>query len=462
MTTTEFTLAVRRLAAEYNMLPQGQRVLCCVSGGADSMALLHVLYSLQADMGFSLWAAHYNHLLRGEDSAEDAQLVAQYCRALEIPLTMCEGDVAAEAKKRGTGLEETGRQMRYAFFEDCAKSFSASRIVTAHHADDNLETLLLNLTRGAGLRGLSGIPPVRGQIVRPMLGVTREAVLDYVRANEIPYREDKSNADTRFARNRLRHEVLPILRDLNPQVSQLSAGTLRSLRDDQNYLEARSYELYRKAHKAEEGLVIATEVLSNVPKALSVRAIQRILEDIEAPMPSMVHLEQIVSIARGEAPSASVHLPGGVIVHRVYSDILFAYSSEQEQLPPLAEAAFVPEGETPLPDSPWKLSCRRTVCPSAEQEVRGEVYLAVASCGAGIVVRPRKEGDSLALAGRKTKSLKKLMIEEKILRRERERVPVLADEMGVIMVAGFGPDRSRLAQPGQDCLAISWHKEEKS
>ncbi len=457
MENTEFLAPIYSLCAEYHMLPAGETVLCALSGGADSMALLHLLKDMSASLRFTLWAAHYNHKLRGAESQRDEDFVIDTCRALEIPLILGEGDVELAAKSQGLGIEETARNLRYAFLEDAARQAGAMRIATAHHADDNMETMLLHLIRGAGLRGLSGIQPVRGPIIRPLLYTSRQAIMDYVGAMGIPFVEDSSNGDTRFARNRLRHDVLPILRELNPQIAQAAAAASRSLREDLSYLEARGMELFRQANPAEDGMVIPNGAIAMSPRAVSKRALLRILEEIEAPAPGHVHLNGILAIAQGSDPSAALHLPGGVLVQRVYNDLLIAWDYQNEPLPPLEPAPLNLEGVTLVTGTNWESRCERAICPTVAEE--GVFYLQAQGITGQILLRARQTGDQIALPGRSRKTIKKLMIEEKVPRRIRERIPVLADDLGVLALGGFGPHRDRLASPGQEALAIRlWEK----
>ena len=196
-------------ADKYNMLPQGSTVLCALSGGADSMALLSVLEALAKPRSLTLHAAHFNHQLRGEESQRDEDFVVQWCQKRGIPLVVGRGDVAQEAQEQGKGVEETARAMRYGFLTATAQELGADKIATAHNADDNAETLLLHLARGTGLDGLTGIPPVRGILIRPLLATPRIDIAVYLAQEEIPHVEDSSNQDTVYARNRLRQEVMP-------------------------------------------------------------------------------------------------------------------------------------------------------------------------------------------------------------------------------------------------------------
>ncbi len=454
--TTEFIGKIRSLSLEYNMLPPGSSVLCAVSGGLDSMVLLHVLGQLTQELGFSLKAAHFNHKLRGEEAQADAAFVANYCKEQGIPITLGEEDVAAKAQELGLGIEECARNLRYAFLEDAARQTESVRIVTGHHADDNVETMLFRLVRGTGLRGLGGIPPVRDQIVRPMLLCSREEIEDYAREQGIPFVEDVSNQDTLYRRNYLRHAVIPLLREMNPKLTQTLSGTIRSLREDQDYLTARAMEVVREAKRAEEGLVIPRQRVAMQPRAVAVRVIQMLLEGIEAPAPESGHIESILDIARSQEPTGSVSLPGGVLVQRVYGDLLFAYSWEQEPLPPMDSIPVLIPGTTQALDAGWAIHVWRCPCPETPEE--GVFYLAEELLQGELHLRPRQTGDQLALPFRRSKSLKKVLIEEKVPRRIRERLPVLADELGLLAVAGFGPDRSRLAKPGQKALAVRFEQ----
>ena len=208
------------------MLPDGAAVLIALSGGADSMALLHAMRALAPAHGWRLAAAHLNHGLRGDEAERDEAFVQSWCARWNVPLHVKRADVAAEAAARGEGVEEAGRRIRYAFFEELCASHGYDRIATAHTASDNVETLLLHLARGSGVRGLGGIRPVLGRRIRPLLGVSREAIESYCRENDVPFVTDSTNFDTAYCRNLLRHEAVPALRRVNPRLEE-AAGPRR-------------------------------------------------------------------------------------------------------------------------------------------------------------------------------------------------------------------------------------------
>ena len=421
---------IKALTTEYDMLPRGGTVLCAVSGGADSMCLLHLLHTWAGEGGFRVAAAHYNHNLRGAESDRDAAFVAEWCAGQDIPCVIGAGDVAHEARARGLGVEETARQMRYEFLRGAADAMGCGRIATAHSADDNLETLLLHLVRGAGLHGLAGIPPRRGVVVRPLLTTSRAEIVAYLEANGVAHVEDSSNTDEGYARNRIRRQVVPVLRQLNPRLTESAAETMGYLRTDNDYLNAQAAAACQNARWAEDDLVIEARYIAQLPAAIAPRAVRRLLEMMGdgSTNCSAAHLKAVVELARGDDPSAVVFLPGG---------------------------------ETEVEGTPWRVRCRPVRCPDESERKPGALYLAQGALEGPLVLRPRQTGDAVTLPGRGgTKTLKKLFIDEKVPRRERERIPVLADGRGVAAVAGFGPEQSRTAVPGQAAYELLFWKKE--
>lgn len=450
---------VKALTTEYDMFPRGGKVLCAVSGGADSMCLLHLAWSMAEAGGFQVAAAHYHHGMRGAAADADAAFVETFCKERNIPCVVERGDVYGQAQRLGLGVEETGRRLRYEFLRRTAEELGCNRIATAHNADDNLETLLLHLVRGAGLHGLAGIPPRRGEIVRPLLTTSRSDIEAYLAEHGLTHVEDCTNADESYARNRIRRQVVPVLRQLNPRLTESAAETMGYLRSDNDYLNAQAAAACAHARWAEDDLVIEARYIAQLPAAIAPRAARRMLEMMGDGNTdcSAAHLKAIVDLAAGEDPSAVAFLPHGRLVQRVYKDLLF--TTQSEPLPPFSPTPLNLDGETAPEGTPWRCRCWATTCP-AEGEP-GVLYLAREAVEGELVLRPRQTGDEIALPRRGgTKTVKKLFIDEKVPRRDRERVPVLADGAGVLAVAGFGADQSRLAQPGQPAYAlIFWKKE---
>ena len=434
------------LEREYDMFPPGCRALCAVSGGADSMCLLHLAVSLGAERGFTVLAAHYNHRLRGAESDRDEAFVRDWCGKNGVELHVGSGDVAARAARLGQGVEETARQMRYAFLNETARSLEADRIATAHNADDNAETLLLHLVRGSGLQGLTGIAPRRGALVRPLLTTPRAEIEAYAAEHQLSYVEDSTNADTAYTRNRLRREIMPLLRELNPRLTESLSDTVRYLRSDNDYLNAQAAQACLNARWAEDDLVIEARHIAALPAAIAPRAARRLLEmmgdgDTDC---SAAHLNAIVDLCRGDDPSAVTFLPGGRMAQRVYKELLL--TRQADPLPPFEAVPLDLDGVTQAGD--WRVECRPAVCPEDARPDGYRFWLDAAALEGGALLRPRVQGDEITLPRRCAKSVKKLFIDEKFPRYVRERVPVLARGEEVLAVAGFGAQESRLARPG--------------
>ena len=256
-------------ARKWNMLDG--LVLCAVSGGRDSMVMLRLLSALGAEGGFHIAAAHFNHRLRPTADRDEA-FVRDWCREQGIPLTCGAGDARGFACREGLSVEDAARKLRYAFLESAARDMGADHIATAHHREDNAETVLLHLLRGTGLQGLGGIAPVRGAIVRPLLETSRAEIDAYAARNSVPYVEDESNRDTRFTRNRLRLEVLPLLEELSPGCGGRIAAAAELLREEDGHLRREAEALVPEA--SDGAVTLPVPVLERQDKAVQRRLVR--------------------------------------------------------------------------------------------------------------------------------------------------------------------------------------------
>ena len=457
---------MRELIREFRLIPPGSTVLCAVSGGADSVCLLHRLWRLRRELGFQLAAAHFDHRLRGEESAQDLEFVREFvslCCGRErylrpdgggetlppVELYTGSGDVAAQARASRRGVEETAREMRYAFLRETARQAGAQYIATAHTANDNGETILLHLARGTGLRGLCGIAPQSGDLIRPLLTTTREEVEGYLRFWGLPWREDPSNREDVYARNRVRHQVLPRLEELYPGVLVRLTDTARRLREDEAYLTAQAAGALDALEEREDGsLVLPAEALSGLPQPLAVRAARLLLAragggDDRCAAP---HLEALAELSRSRDPSARLDLPGGLTARREYERLIL---TRQAAPPPLSHVELALPGLTRAGE--WEIACtleRYWGQPQGPLDFcldRGRVP--------ALTARPRRTGDRLTLPGRPGKTVKKWMIDLKIPRGDRDRLPVLDCAGQAAGAAGLGPDAAFLPEMGAEV----WH-----
>ena len=394
----------------YGLISPGDRVICAVSGGADSVALLFAMYLLRERLDITLEAAHFNHRLRGEESDADEAFVKELCGRYDIPLHLGSGRILPGKK----GLEAAAREARYAFLRS-----QPGKIATAHTADDNAETVLLHLVRGTGLKGLGGISPMNGNVIRPMLTVTRREVEAFLSEYALPHREDSTNATDLFLRNRIRRNVMPLLLQENPSLAENLSDMALGLREDEDYL----------SRMAGETLPGVTELREMHP-ALRARALERFLKENGVSEPEKRHIALLEQLVFSDKPSARADLPGGITVARRYDTL-----EKLDKAQPFSERVL--EGSLELPELGL-----RVVCAEADTIVNTPDTFTVIPEGR-IVVRSRLPGDRIRLSGG-TKSLKKLFIDRKIPASERLRIPVIADDAGVLGVWSIGADQNRI------------------
>ena len=399
----------------YEMVQPGDTVTCAVSGGADSIAMLFGLYLLREKLQIDLRAAHFNHHLRGEESQRDEAFVRDFCAGYGIPLTVGEGNVVPNEK----GLEAAARDARYGFLETLS-----GKIATAHTADDNSETVLMHLVRGTGLKGLGGIAPVRGKLIRPLLLTTRQQVMDFIAEYSLPFVEDSSNATDAFLRNRLRHNVMPALKEENPRLAEnLSAMALRLREDEAALTENWDFT---------QGLSVDT--VRTAPAAKQSRILTAFLESCGVKEPTANHIDLALALVNSENPSARASFPGGITISREYDRLVAV--TEATALEPIVLNC---PGITHIPQLGLEVICRE-----AEDLTDNENTFTVHPEGK-ILLRSRCSGDEMKLPGG-TKSLKKLFIDRKIPANQRPKVPVIADDAGVLGVYGIGVNEHRAAK----------------
>ena len=418
-----FQTQVLSFCREQRLLGPGDRVICAVSGGADSVALLWCLYLVREQMGLHLSAAHLNHGLRGAESDRDEDFVRQFCAGYQIPLAVGRTQVRAE----GGGLEDAARRARYAFLESLDPE---AKIATAHTADDNAETVLLHLIRGAGLRGLGGIAPARGRVIRPMLGITRQEVEVFLKLWSLPHVEDSSNHQPDFLRNRIRSQVMPLLRQENPRFVPNCSETALALRLDESVL---AQEAEQALAELWDGEGLDCPGLLALHPGVRRRVLGGFLRKCGLTEPEAVHLRQVEDLARSRRPSAWVAFPGGLRLGRQYDRLLPLFPVDT-----LAETQLAVPGVTTV--AGWEVQC--TYLP-AGKKVEDSAFTFVVACDtiatipSSLVLRARRAGDALRLPGGR-RSLRRLMMDRKIPARLRDALPVIAAGDQILGVGGIG------------------------
>jgi len=446
---------------EKGLIAAGNVVMVGLSGGPDSVALFHVLLRLRERLSFSLFAAHLNHKLRGRDSDEDERFVRRLAERHGVALIAESRDVKGMRRKGGGSIEEIAREVRYGFLRKAAGALGAGKIALGHNMDDNAETILMNLIRGSGLRGLSGIPLSRREgeflIIRPLLGVTRREILAYLKRERLRYREDVSNLDTSLTRNKIRHELIPLLgREYNPKLEKVLAETGRNLRDAEESLSAAMAELEKECVRSAPGkLSVNMNSLRTHAPALWRELFRRVLQQQFKLSVRRGALEQICQLAAGTR-AESIGLGKGLMACREYDELLFL-SEGRVSVCPFEKELRIP-CEIFLSELGVQISAsfverkdagvhRERLRPLGEtwRKVRqGErrsfeqFFDASGIRRDTIVVRTRKEGDRIRPVGMKgSKRVKELFIDEKVPATLRDRVPIFSSGGEIMWIVGY-------------------------
>lgn len=416
------------------IIPTDSRGLVAVSGGADSVALLHLLHGVAENRRLEVRAAHLDHALR-PDSPEDAAHVHDLCVSLKVPLTMARIDIAALAKGGRGGLEETAREARRSFLRETARVQGCAWIALAHQRDDQAETFLLRLLRGAGTTGLAGMRPVEPPFVRPLLPFARVELVEWLAGEGIAWREDASNQDMSFARNRVRHELLPLLESYNPAIRTRMNELCRQLADDEDDWSARAAaELAREAELSAGECRLPCAMLAEASLAMAGRLVRAALKHVRGDLRRLNagHIRAVLALAAGPHPQRDLHLPGAWVGRRYDSLWL-------RQLPP-GEVPQVPfeiagPGCYPLADG-------RTLSVECAGAARGEalhtVEFSTTAVPFPLSVRTPRPGDRLhpqGLSG--TKKLQDLFVDLKLTREERAAAVLVFAGDELLWIAGI-------------------------
>ncbi len=447
----------------HNLLPPGSTVVVGVSGGPDSLCLLHVLKRLQTEGGFILHVAHLNHQLRGAEADADAAFVAALADEWGLPVTVEACDVAAHARAGKISVEEAAREVRYAFLADVAARTGADRVAVAHHADDQAETVLMHALRGAGLAGLRGMLPdspypVRGvdlRLVRPLLEATRAEIEAYCAAHDLQPRFDRSNLDTTIFRNRLRHEVFPYLETINPNIRRVLRHTAAGLADDYAFLRQAVNEAWDAvAREEDEAIVFGRDgwraLLPSLQRGLIRKAVRWLRPGLKDS--NWVHVEPARRLAMEKPPGKQATLPAGLALFHERGALVIAERLPLPDEPLLRSGQDMPvtlPAKAALPGGRWcfraEIVARDDLQAHPRTNVnRWQAFLDAAAAGPGLSLRTRRPGDRFRPLGMKGQhmSLGEFFIAQKVPVYLRDRIPLLVSGGRIIWVAGHRIDEA--------------------
>ncbi len=481
---------VRQTIGRYGLLVGGGTVVVGVSGGPDSLCLLHVLDRLREGYGIALHVAHLDHRIRGLESKEDAAFVAKLAEEWGLPATVEARDVPRLARESKLAIEEAARQVRYSFLGQVAQAVGARRIAVGHNADDQTETIIMHWLRGAGLAGLRGMlpqtdlgemrleaawpdhPPLDIQLIRPVLETSRAEIEAYCLECGFKPRFDRSNLDTTYYRNRLRHELIPHLESYNPNIREVLCRSAQIIGDDYNFLQAELERVWPAVVSSESGEAITFDLdrwralPTSQQRSILREAVHRLRRSLRNI--NWIHTENALSALRAKPAGTQVTLPQGLMLSIAYHDFTVADEGYVPEVGwPLLLVESLPvavPGVTELPDSGWYLEAAIIEREEFREDYLDnlnpwQAFLDYERAGSELVLRQRRSGDCfqpLGLGGHE-KSLHTFMIDLKIPRPLRVLVPIVASPRHIIWVAGWRIDqRARITAKTERILHLAF------
>lgn len=432
---------------EYKMLQPAESVVVGFSGGADSVCLLSLFYEFKKQLGIEkIVAAHINHGIRGQEALRDALFAEDFCKTRNIEFKLLNADCINQAKLNGETVEECGRRIRYAFFDSlCTENF---KIATAHNANDNVETIIFNLARGTSLKGACGIPQVRDNIIRPLIRCSRKEIEGYCFENNLTFVTDSTNLCDDYTRNKIRHTVLPVLEDINPNFADAFASFSSSCADTEYYIKAQAKQAVLAAKKGKgtyDGALI-----SQLPGAVAKEAIVQIFAEISEKTLDCKKINAVYGLLKN---GGRYQVFGEIFAEMQKGNFRF-YKENRE-----SNQAVVNVDNLPFETSFGDYFITLSKYTNSSKKIHHLVLDNLIDCdkiNGKIFIRTRRSGDNFTFYNRKvTKTLKKLFNETAVPVEKRSSVPVICDDTGVVWVYGFGTNaRCRVTAESFDIITV--------
>ncbi|MDE0467845.1 MAG: tRNA lysidine(34) synthetase TilS [Candidatus Poribacteria bacterium] len=488
--TAHFVRQMHRFILRHAMIENGETVIVAVSGGADSLALLYGLHALRTQLNCQLHVAHLNHCLRPEADA-DADFVQQHATHLELPCTIRHAEVPLLMKQWKLSVEASARRARYQFYEDVCTQIRATKVALGHHRDDTAETVLMNLIRGSGTTGLKGIAPVRDvKFIRPLAGFTRQQIEVFLTSVGLVPRQDSTNADTRYLRNRIRHELIPLLKsDYNPNIKAGLSRTSDVLGAESEYLDTVTQEAFEASRIRDSAKIDALATSGSVAldrakfQQYHIAIQRRILRRSFAEMLGytgdlyFAHCETMLNLIEGDSPNTVLALPNGLRFRRAYQCLIFEISTGAIETESFGYPLAVP-GKSSITALNAEIIAELGDIRSREAlnlpdgkfeavfdyEKLKEAFANLASEIPPLTIRNRQQGDRFQPYGmRGTKKIKDFLIDAKVPRYERDRIPLLVCGGEILWIVGYTTNERFKIQPGtQQYLYLRYVSDETS
>ncbi|MCH1958958.1 tRNA lysidine(34) synthetase TilS [Romboutsia hominis] len=449
---------------KYKLIENRDKIVLGLSGGPDSVCLLHILYRLKEKLDIEVYAAHLNHQIRGIEAQKDALYITQLCENLGVTSFVKSIDVPKYCKENGLSVEEGARKLRYEMFEEIKQKTKSNKIAIGHNLNDQAETILMRIMRGTGLQGLRGIEYIRdNNIIRPILDIDRKDIEAYCEEYELNPRIDHTNLETIYTRNKIRLELIPYMKDnFNPNVIESIVRMSNSLKTDSDYIQEESEIKFKEvSNLQEDACEIDIQKYSKLHDAIKVRVLRKGIKHIlgDTNFVDQKHIEDIMQLEDNKKIDKMITLPRGIFAYRRKNTILlinkeivnetieFCYNLPSNGFIKVKELNLVLETQT--------MNIDRYKSMKLDKKSKGFDFDKVKG---GIVVRSRKEGDKIKLSAG-SKKIKDLFIDLKIPREERCNVPIIVDEQGILCVGDYkNSENYKIDNSTKEVLKITFKK----
>jgi tRNA(Ile)-lysidine synthase len=450
---------------KYAMISGGEKILIGLSGGPDSVCLLHVLHALKDKFMTELHAIYIDHGLRPGETPNEIDFCRMQARKLNIPFITKAIDVKSCAKKQKTSIQDAARHLRYRLLEETAYETNAHKIALAHTADDQAETVLMRLFRGSGPTGLAGIPPVRKNIIRPLIEIERKEIEEFLSHEKLDFVIDSSNLKIDYLRNRIRLSLMPMIKELNPDITETLAKTASIFRDEEKYFGIIVTKTLMKliSRKTDTRIELFLSPFESMDKVILRKVLRRAIDETKGLRGiSFIHIEDIAELIKKGKPGDRLYLPKGIRVIKDYS--MLVLTSET----PVALNTYTLEvpGETILKEA--GLLIKASLIEGHESDVvsrndglwASSAFFDADKVRLPLTARPRTNGDAFYPSGfGRRKKLQDFFVDEKIPRDERDRVPLIVSENDIIWIVGYrGDERFKVTESTKNILKFEVKK----
>jgi tRNA(Ile)-lysidine synthase len=453
----------------YNLIEKGDNIVVGLSGGPDSVCLLHILYSLSGRFNTGIIAVHINHMLRGEESEGDERYVRELCSKLNVPLYVFRHDIKAVSVKKGISIEEAGREIRYSRFNHIAEKVGTAKIAVAHNRNDQAETVLFNLIRGTGLNGLKGMEYKSGRVIRPLLDIGRKDIEAYCRENSLSPRIDSTNMESVYTRNKIRLDLIPYIDKLfNSNIIESISRMSLLIRDDYDYLEECVSKFYEQCTtKFQDNAVwLNLKEFLKVHPALQKRLIRRAIKQVKGNLKDVesIHLESAQALCKDGKTGSQIHLPDNIRVLKSYETVkIFVYDNNIFQ--PVFDLSLKMPGITDIEALQASIKVSLKKRPLIIEDYRNMRYNSLVqffdydNLGSELRVRNRRNGDRFKpYRSRGTKKLKEYFIDNKIPRGIRNTIPLIAKGNEIVWVIGYRiSDKFKVTENTKSILRVEYN-----